>query len=130
MSNGRRKYDDKNNPEPEDFGRRDTNGDIIIDKKKLYNMFCEVKDEIIDLRTIMNNGIVDSVERLSRHTEINSKKIEQLKEKISEMDNKVETHRSYDKGSKDRIKKIIVWGVGIGGWLIALLSFLFGQGIL
>ena len=131
MSNsGRRKYNNKDNPRPEDFGRREDDGDMIIDKQKLYDLICEIKEDISGLNTTVNNGIVDAVDRLSEHTSDNSQKIEQLKEKIQKMDKKVENHSSYSEGGKDRTKKIIAWGVGVGGWLIAILTFLFGSGIL
>ena len=123
MDKGRRKYDNKDNPEPEDFGRRENNGDIVIDKERLYNMLCSMKDEINNLQVTLDNGIVEAVEA-------NSEKVEKLSARVEKLQENMKSNESYYKGTRDHTKKMMAWAIGIAGWVIALLVFLFGEGVL
>jgi len=120
-NNGRRKYDNKDNPEPDDFGRRENNG--IIDKERLYNMLCSMKDEINNLQVTLDNGIVDAVEE-------NSEKVEKLSERVEKLQENMKSNESYYEGTRDHTKKMMAWAIAIAGWVIALLAFLFGEGVL
>ena len=123
MSNsGRRKYDNKEIPEPEDFGRRENNG-IIINKKRLYNMLCSMKDELNNLQVTLDNGIVDAVNE-------NSEKVEKLSKKVEKLQENMKSNERYHEGARDRTKKMMAWAIGIAGWVIALLAFLLGEGVL
>ena len=122
MDNGRRKYDNEDNPEPEDFGRRENNG-IIIDKKRLYNMLCSMKDELNNLQVTLDNGIVEAVEA-------NSEKVEKLSARVEKLQENMKSNEGYYKGTRDHTKKMMAWAIGIAGWVIALLVFLFGDGVL
>ena len=122
MSNGRRKYDNKEIPEPADFGRRENNGNII-DKERLYNMLCDMRNELNNLQVTLDDGIVDAVEE-------NSEKVERLSERVEKLQENMKSNESYHEGARDRTKKMMAWAIGIAGWVIALLAFLFGDGVL
>ena len=113
-NNERRKYDNKDDPYPQDFSRREIDHEAIISRRRLYKMFNENFAKLNKIQQELNNGLKKEVKKLSEEQP-------KIKTQISKLHNKVDNIRSEKTGRKKH-RENLGWYLSVILSIITILS--------
>ena len=112
--NERRKYDQKDDPDPQDFSRRKLDQEAIISRKRLYQMFNENSIKLNKIQQDLNNGLKKEVKKLSKEQP-------KIKTQISKLHNKIDNIRS-EKAGREKHRDNLGWYLSVILSIITMLS--------
>jgi len=113
-NNERRKYDNKDDPEPEAFSRRGIDQEEIISRKRLYQMFSKNYEKLNKIQQDLNNGLKKEVRKLSKEQP-------KIKTQISKLHNKIDNIRS-EKAGRNKHRENLGWYLSVILSIITILS--------